>query len=35
VGTGKFYEFVIETNRGREFGVFYTRQQAEQWLLAG
>jgi len=34
VGQGKFSEFVLETNRGREFGVFTTREQAERWLLA-
>jgi len=34
VGQGKFYEFVLETNRGREFGVFYSREQAERWLVA-
>jgi hypothetical protein len=34
VGRGKFYEFVLETNRGRQFGVFFDRDQAEQWLLA-
>lgn len=30
---GRFHEFVIETNRGRDFRVFTTRQAAEDWLL--
>jgi hypothetical protein len=34
VGEGKFKEWVLETNRGREFRVFYDRTSAEQWLLS-
>jgi len=30
---GKFGEFVVETNRGYHFRVFFDRQQAESWLL--
>jgi hypothetical protein len=29
---GKFGEFVLETNRGRDFRVFYTRDDAITWL---
>ena len=29
VGEGKFKEWVLETNRGREFRVFYDRARAE------
>jgi len=32
VGQGKFYEFALETNRGNQFRIFYTRQEAEEWL---
>jgi PadR family transcriptional regulator AphA len=34
VGEGKFKEWVLETNRGRDFRVFYDRARAEQWLLS-
>lgn len=35
VGTGRFYEMVLETNRrSREFRVFYTRAEAEDWLIS-
>ena len=30
---GKFKDFVLETNRGRDFRVFYDRQSAEDWLV--
>lgn len=33
IGRGRFYEFVIETNRGRQFFVANDRQSAEDWLL--
>jgi PadR family transcriptional regulator AphA len=32
--TGKFSEFVLETNRGRQFRVFQDLGQAERWLLS-
>ena len=35
VGRGKFYEFVLETNRGNQFRVFYNRKAAEEWLISG
>lgn len=35
IGCGKFYEFVLETNRGRQFYVASDRESAEQWLLDG
>jgi PadR family transcriptional regulator AphA len=34
LGQGKFYEFAIETNRGRQFYVANDRQEAEDWLLS-
>jgi hypothetical protein len=34
VGQSRFAEFVLETNRGRQFRVFYERQAAEDWLLS-
>jgi PadR family transcriptional regulator, regulatory protein AphA len=35
VGNGRFYEMVLETNRrSRDFRVFYTRAEAEAWLIA-
>lgn len=30
---GKFGEFVVETNRGHHFRVFFNRHDAEAWLL--
>lgn len=33
VGEGRFAEMAMESNRFNEFGVFYARPQAEQWLL--
>jgi PadR family transcriptional regulator, regulatory protein AphA len=33
VGDGKFKDWVLETNRGREFRVFFERVTAEKWLL--
>jgi len=33
VERGKFKDFVLETNRGRDFRVFYDRQAAEDWLV--
>lgn len=35
IGNGKFHEMVLETNRGREFQVFSTRDEAVAWLTAG
>jgi PadR family transcriptional regulator, regulatory protein AphA len=32
VGTGRFYEFVIETNRRNDFRVFDNRDEAVKWL---
>lgn len=34
VGTGKFYEFALETNRGRAFRIYYERSEAAEWLVA-
>jgi Domain of unknown function (DUF4180) len=31
---GKFGEFVLETNRGRDFRVFYSREEAVSWLTS-
>lgn len=33
VGQGKFQEWVLETNRGREFQMFFDRPGAVKWLL--
>lgn len=33
IGSGKFSEFVLETNRGNQFGVFENREDALKWLL--
>ncbi len=33
VGKGKFYEFSLETNRGREFRIFSDQQKAVEWLI--
>lgn len=33
VGQGKFYEMVLEANRGTSFHVFNDRENAEKWLL--
>ena len=30
---GKFGEFVVETNHGHHFRVFFERDEAERWLL--
>jgi hypothetical protein len=35
VGTGRFAEMAMEANHFGDFGVFYTRQRAEEWLLRG
>jgi PadR family transcriptional regulator AphA len=32
IGKGHFYEMVLETNRGRDFRVFATRESAIDWL---
>lgn len=32
--TGKFYEFVLETNRGNAFRIFTDRAAAENWLAS-
>lgn len=34
IGQGKFYEFALETNRGRQFFVASEREAAEKWLLS-
>ena len=31
---GRFGEMVMETNRGNQFRVYPTREEAEQWLLS-
>lgn len=31
---GKFSEFVLETNRGGQFRIFQSTDQAERWLVA-
>jgi hypothetical protein len=33
VGKGKFYEFALETNRGRDFRIFQDYQKAVDWLI--
>jgi hypothetical protein len=33
IGHGKFYEFVLEANRGNDFRVFQDRDKALDWLL--
>ncbi len=30
---GKFFDFALETNRGNDFRVFQTREEALDWLL--
>jgi hypothetical protein len=32
IGTGHFYEFVLETNRRNDFRVFTSREDAINWL---
>jgi hypothetical protein len=32
IGSGRFYEFVIETNRRNDFRVFKNRDEAIKWL---
>jgi len=32
IGTGRFFEFVLETNRRNDFRVFSSREDAIQWL---
>lgn len=32
IGSGRFYEMALETNRSREFRIFPTRPEAEDWL---
>ena len=34
IGVGKFYEFVLETNRGNEFRASRTRNKALEWLIS-
>lgn len=34
IGTGKFAEFVLETNRGNQFRVFEQREEAIEWLVS-
>ena len=33
VGKGKFYEFALETNRGRDFRIFSDLQKSVDWLV--
>ncbi len=33
IGHGRFYEFVLETNRGNDFRVFQDREKAVDWLV--
>ncbi|MGB9673152.1 MAG: DUF4180 domain-containing protein [Anaerolineales bacterium] len=33
VGDGRFAEMAMESNRFNQFGVFYGKAEAEQWLL--
>ncbi len=33
VGKGKFYEFALETNRGRDFRIFSDLPKAMEWLI--
>jgi PadR family transcriptional regulator, regulatory protein AphA len=33
VNQGRFYEMVLETNRGSQFRVYPSREQAEEWLV--
>jgi hypothetical protein len=35
IGQGKFSEFALETNRGRQFFVASERESAEEWLTGG
>ncbi len=35
IGTGHFYEMVLETNRGSDFRVYSTQAEAEGWLISG
>ncbi len=32
IGEGRFAEFAMETNRGRQFRIFQNRQDALEWL---
>jgi PadR family transcriptional regulator, regulatory protein AphA len=32
IGHGRLYEFVLETNRGKEFGVLSNREDALNWM---
>ena len=34
VGQGKFYEMVLEANRGSDFRVFFDLEKAEAWFLS-
>ncbi len=33
IGTGRFSEFVMETNRGNQFRVFSDKESAVKWLV--
>lgn len=35
IGDERFYEFVLETNRGRQFYVANDRESAIKWLVGG
>ncbi len=32
IGQGRFYEMVLETNRGNQFRIFQTVEDAEEWF---
>lgn len=34
IGQGRFYEMVLETNRGADFHAYPTRAEAEKWLIS-
>lgn len=34
VNQGRFQEFAIETNRGRDFRIFNDQKKAEEWLVS-
>jgi PadR family transcriptional regulator AphA len=33
VGDGRFYEMMLESNRGRQFHFCFEKEEAEKWLL--
>jgi hypothetical protein len=34
IGKGRFFEMVVESNRGRDFRVFQDRDKAVEWLVS-